>query len=233
MSLFENPDNLLLLRNLLNPKQNGQDESDLEDDEESLIKNKISKTNSPLRQKKRKKNKLKFKTFFPTPAPGCIGAQPTTAQQKSNKSAKKSPYSPIDNSETEKQPSTLEEWQQQHEAEDQAILDSRKCPSYTMTYRQAVGTEDVFLQMGNRTNATASCEDLVVDVLLPNDDTPSDKMQLNITASEVVLSTPIHHLKLPLQHKVNVDRCRAKYQAEEHKLTLFLRLQRELDFVNF
>lgn len=152
------------------------------------------------------------------------------AQQKSNK---KSPYSPLENQETKEQPATLEEWQQQHEAEDQAILDSRKCPSYTMTYRQAVGTEDVFLQMGNRTNASASCEDLVVDILLPNDDTPSDKMQLNITTTEVNLSTRIHHLKLPLQHKVNVNRCRAKYHANEHKLTLFLRLQRELDFVNF
>ena len=55
MSLFENPENLLLLRNLLNPNQNDQDESDLEDDEESLIKNKLSKTISPFQKKKKGK----------------------------------------------------------------------------------------------------------------------------------------------------------------------------------
>lgn len=128
---------------------------------------------------------------------------------------------------------TIEEWQEQHEQEDMEILDSRKTPAYTLTYRQAVGTEDVFLQMGNRTNASASCEDLVVDILLPGDDTPSDKMQLTIKEMEIVLSTPIYHLKLPLIHQINVDRCRAKYHSDQHKLTLTLRLQRELDFVNF
>lgn len=102
-----------------------------------------------------------------------------------------------------------------------------------MTYRQAVGTEDVFLQMGNRSNASASCEDLIVDIILSGDSTPADKMQLSITESEVDLTTPIYHLKLPLVHKVNVDRCHAKYDADLTKLSLTLRLQRELDFVNF
>lgn len=46
------------------------------------------------------------------------------------------------------QPRTLEEWQEAQEREDADILESRKCPEYTMTYRQAVGTEDVFLQVG-------------------------------------------------------------------------------------
>lgn len=53
MSLFENPENVLLLRNLLNPKENDQDDSDLEYDEsESLIKNKICEFNTNLKFKK-------------------------------------------------------------------------------------------------------------------------------------------------------------------------------------
>ncbi|KNC30611.1 hypothetical protein FF38_11985 [Lucilia cuprina] len=206
MSLFETPENLRLLQNLLNPQQTSEQESDLEDDEESLIKNKIS--------------------------PGSIGPQPKTNNKKSSKT---SPYDPIESSanSNKPQPSTLEEWQQQHEQEDADILDSRKTPTYTMTYRQAVGTEDVFLQMGNRTNASASCEDLVIDILLTDDDTPSDKMQLTITENEVDLGTSIYHLKLPLMHPINVDRCHAKYHADQCKLTLTLRLRRELDFVNF
>ncbi|KAI8123500.1 hypothetical protein CVS40_5981 [Lucilia cuprina] len=85
--------------------------------------------------------------------------------------------------------------------------------------------------MGNRTNASASCEDLVIDILLTDDDTPSDKMQLTITENEVDLGTSIYHLKLPLMHPINVDRCHAKYHADQCKLTLTLRLRRELDFV--
>lgn len=49
--------------------------------------------------------------------------------------------------EAKKQPESLEEWQQQQEREDNDILETRKTPEYTMTYRQAVGTEDVFLQV--------------------------------------------------------------------------------------
>lgn len=45
------------------------------------------------------------------------------------------------------QPTTLEEWEEAQEREDADVLETRKCPEYTMTYRQAVGTEDVFLQV--------------------------------------------------------------------------------------
>ncbi|KAI8123501.1 hypothetical protein CVS40_5980 [Lucilia cuprina] len=102
MSLFETPENLRLLQNLLNPQQTSEQESDLEDDEESLIKNKIS--------------------------PGSIGPQPKTNNKKSSKT---SPYDPIESSanSNKPQPSTLEEWQQQHEQEDADILDSRKTPT--------------------------------------------------------------------------------------------------------
>lgn len=42
MSLFENPENLLLLRNLLNPQQTQDDESDLDDRDETLVKHNLS-----------------------------------------------------------------------------------------------------------------------------------------------------------------------------------------------
>lgn len=156
-------------------------------------------------------------------------------QKPSKPQAFDSPYAPLAKDETSshKPPATIEEWQAQQELEDYDILDSRKCPEYSMTYRQAVGTEDIYLQMGNRTNASASCEDLIVDILLPGDATPADKMELSITSNDIYLATPMYRLKLPLNYKVNVDRCRAKYDKDMEKLSLTLRLQRELDFVNF
>lgn len=33
---------------------------------------------------------------------------------------------------------------------------------YDIVYKQAVGAEDMFLGMGNKTPATASCEDMIV-----------------------------------------------------------------------
>lgn len=55
------------------------------------------------------------------------------------------------------QPATLEEWEAAQEREDADALETRKCPEYTMTYRQAVGTEDVFLQVRQLPPSLPSC----------------------------------------------------------------------------
>ncbi|CAD7005430.1 protein PIH1D3 [Ceratitis capitata] len=197
MSLFENPDNIRMLRDLLTPPEE-RDNSDTDEDE-------------PVASTQAKRTNF---------TPAHFGNSCS-----SDKQAAKTGERP--------QPTNIEEWQKQQEQEDNEILERRKRPEYNMTYRQAVGTEDLYLQMGNRTNATASCEDLLLEILLPDETTPADKMDLSITEDEVDLATPIYRLKLPLPHKVNVDRCRAKYIAEQRKLCLTLRLQREFDYVNF
>lgn len=38
--------------------------------------------------------------------------------------------------------------------------------SYDIVYKQAVTSEDIFLGMGNKTPATASCEDMVVSLMI-------------------------------------------------------------------
>lgn len=60
-SLFDNIENIKLLRNLLNPEEQGQDDSDLEDVEESLVKNNISKSQQ---QQQNMKDKNYFVFFF-------------------------------------------------------------------------------------------------------------------------------------------------------------------------
>lgn len=44
-------------------------------------------------------------------------------------------------------PTSIEEWQKQQEQMDNEILETRRRPEYSMTYRQAVGTEDLYLQV--------------------------------------------------------------------------------------
>ncbi|XP_011204730.2 dynein axonemal assembly factor 6 [Bactrocera dorsalis] len=206
MSLFENPESIRMLRDLLTPPEE-RDNSDTDDDE-------------PVAGDSKQCNNF---------TPAHFGSSNGNAGGSKQKQAQQGGQTP----ERSALPTSIEEWQKQQEQEDNEILETRRRPEYSMTYRQAVGTEDLYLQMGNRTNATASCEDLLLEILLPDETTPADKMDLSITEDEVDLATPIYRLKLPLPHKVNVDRCRAKYVAELRKLCLTLRLQREFDYVNF
>ena len=42
------------------------------------------------------------------------------------------------------------------------------CFRYDIVHKQAITAEDMFLQMGNKTPSSASCEDMVVsDTLIP------------------------------------------------------------------
>ena len=45
--------------------------------------------------------------------------------------------------------------------------DPRAQPDYEIIYKQKVTTEEMFLQMGNKTPATSSCEDMIAKIKLP------------------------------------------------------------------
>lgn len=45
--------------------------------------------------------------------------------------------------------------------------DPRPQPDYDIIFKQKVTTEEMFLQMGNKTPATSSCEDMIVKIKLP------------------------------------------------------------------
>lgn len=87
--------------------------------------------------------------------------------------------------------------------------------------------------MGNRTGSSASCEDLILEISLPDETMDAEKMSLSLQENDVDLGTCLYRLRLPLPHPVDVDRCQAKYDSELRKLRLTLRLKRELDYVNF
>lgn len=122
---------------------------------------------------------------------------------------------------------------EQRQVEDEELLDCRKQPEYSITYKQAVTTEDIYLQMGLKTSATASCEDMVIDVQLPEEIIGIDQMDLKVEADAIDLQTPMYRLKLLLQHKIHPKQGRATFDTEKKILKLVLRLNRELDFVNF
>ncbi|CRK93498.1 CLUMA_CG007034, isoform A [Clunio marinus] len=127
---------------------------------------------------------------------------------------------------------SLEEWEKQQD-EDKEILDSRKQPKYEIVFKQAVTTEDLFLQMGLKTPATASCEDMIVEVKLDEESVGIDGMDLNVETQSILLQTPVYRLSLALPHKVEPKKSRAEFDKDKKILKLTLRLNREYDFVNF
>lgn len=112
-------------------------------------------------------------------------------------------------------------------------LDERKSPDYRIVYKQSVAPEDIYLCMGNRTPATASCEEMCVEIDLLEETVSVDQMTLDVSTDCVDLLTPVYHLKLPLVHKVYPDRGSAAWDAGRRVLRLSLHMKRELDFVNF
>lgn len=218
MSLFQSPDHILALRDLLQPKNGNEDDSDTDDDGPLIL--------DPEERKKKEQAIADDRNE---------AAKKSDGKKKSKE--KSSPYTPINETACNEGtlvslPKSLEEWERMEE-KDVEILETRKRPEYQLTYRQAVGVEDVYLQMGNRTTATASCENLLLDIILSGDPTPLEKIDLKLTENEIVVSTSVYFLKLPLPATIEVDRTEAKYDSQLEKLTLILHLKREFDFVNF
>lgn len=129
-------------------------------------------------------------------------------------------------------PRSMEEFEKQ-QVMDEELLDTRKHPEYSITYKQAVTTEDIYLQMGLKTPATASCEDMIVEIRIPDETVGIDQMDLGVEEDKIELKTPIYRLKLMLPHKVNPQKGRAEYDSTVKILKLTLRMNREFDFVNF
>lgn len=87
--------------------------------------------------------------------------------------------------------------------------------------------------MGNKNAATMSCEDIVIQIQLPEEIVGIAEMDLSVTKTEIDLKTSIYRLKLPLTHNINPDKGKASYNSETKILALTLRMDREFDYVNF
>uniref|UniRef100_A0A182MK71 PIH1D1/2/3 CS-like domain-containing protein n=1 Tax=Anopheles culicifacies TaxID=139723 RepID=A0A182MK71_9DIPT len=182
-------------------------------------------------------------TDVPQLGPGDIG-EPTSVKPKRKPSndlaehVKPCTYAPLEahsHPEVEPQPQTLEEWEAQQLRQDVALLDSRKQPEYRISYRQTVATEDIYLQMNCKTPATASCENMIVEVLLTSEDDSVGihQIELEVKDQQIIVGSPKHRLDLTLPHRINPDKGNAAWLSEQKTLRLTLTMVRELDFVNF
>lgn len=130
-------------------------------------------------------------------------------------------------------PHNLSEWEEEAALLNDTEFENRLIPEYRIIYKQSVAPEDIYLQMGNKTPSTASCEEMCLEILMPKETVNIDHMELDVTATEIDLRTPIYRLKLPLVQPTDPDRGNAKWDDNEKTLRLTLRMKREYDFINF
>ncbi|BFZ14850.1 hypothetical protein BsWGS_17889 [Bradybaena similaris] len=112
-----------------------------------------------------------------------------------------------------------------------SLYDPRPQPEYDIVYSQAVGSEDVFLQMGNKTPMTSSCENIVVKIKLP--ETKVAEVELDIRPKFLDCRTPNFKLGLHLPHPVDEKSGKAQWDATRETLIVTLHLCREYDMFNF
>lgn len=159
---------------------------------------------------------------------------------------------------TKQAPVSIEEWEELQVKSDLDALDTRKRPDYKVSYKQDVKTEDVFLQvkycggiqisyfettqifvlffvsqLSNKSTATSSCDEMIIQITMPDETVTIDGMKLSASRNDIDLETPVYRLKLPLMQPINPDLGKASWDNEKKILTLRLKMDREFDYVNF
>lgn len=203
MDYFENPNNLRLLQDLLKEPDENSTETEREDDRVPSC-------------------GIKFST--PNTRPQDIDKNSKAIQEIDQK---------VQSDVAKCEALALDEWERQEALVNDTELEDRQTPEYRIVYKQTVTPEDIYLQMGNKTAATSSCEEMCLEVQLPNETVSIDRMQLDVKPNEIDLQTPVYRLKLPLTQLVDPDHGKANWDCDAKILRLTLRMKREYDFINF
>nr|CAH7741759.1 unnamed protein product [Callosobruchus chinensis] len=159
----------------------------------------------------------------------CQSSKPGTSNEK-----KINPYTKILPDEKKREifnPECEEDEYFDDSVKEETQKDWKKTPHWDITYKQQVTASDVFLQMGFKNPATASCEDMIITIDLPGEN--RQNIDLKILKDKVILVSPRFYLDLQLPHPVDPQRGNAKFDADSEKLIVTLRMDRDLDFVNF
>jgi len=96
-------------------------------------------------------------------------------------------------------------------------------------FKQAVTSEDMYLQVRGRNPSSSSCEDLVVKIKLP--DTEYSDVNLDVSDTFLDCRTPKYKLGLFLPHPVDSKNGKAQWDKSKGLLTVTVRLVREYDFL--
>lgn len=85
--------------------------------------------------------------------------------------------------------------------------------------------------MSGKTLATASCEDMILKIHLPEED--HRNIDLKVFKDNIKLVSPKFRLEIPLPHSVDPQRGNAQWNKDAEQLIVTLRMEREFDYINF
>lgn len=123
-------------------------------------------------------------------------------------------------------PQTIEEWEEREALLTVNELEHRISPEYNIIYKQTVSPEDIYLPLSNKTPATNSCEEICIEIQLPNETVDVDQMVLDIRDDRVDLQTPIYRLNVPFPKQIDPDHGKAEWNSLKKMLTLTLRTKK-------
>ena len=127
------------------------------------------------------------------------------------------------NAEAEKDKAQI--WQKEQVPIEDALLcrdenDSRPVPRYEFSYKQTVGTEDTFLGINDKTNASSDCSHLVVKVHFPG--AQMKDLDLDVTKNRIRAESKDFKLFTYLPVNVYHDKGKAQFDTKKHVLTVTL-----------
>lgn len=124
-------------------------------------------------------------------------------------------------------PQTIEEWEEREALLVSTELEHRISPDYNIVYKQTVSPEDIYLPMSNKTPATTSCEEICIEIQMPNETVDIDGMVLDVRDTSFDLQTPIYRLNVPFPQPIDRDQGKAEWNGANKLLTLTLRTKRK------
>jgi len=105
------------------------------------------------------------------------------------------------------------------------VQDDRPAPRYEISYKQIVGTEDVFLGMSDKSPSSSDCTHLVVKIHFPN--SSMKELDLDVTTNRIKAESKTHRLFTYLPQSVDSTNGKAKYDAKKEVLTVVLPITKE------
>lgn len=105
------------------------------------------------------------------------------------------------------------------------LKDDRPEPEYEILYQQKVGTEDVFLGLGDLDPSSTKCQELLIKIHLPG--SRMADISLDVEPRVLKLQAPKFALNLGLPHTVLSKEGNAKWDSKTSKLMISLPIDKE------
>jgi hypothetical protein len=107
--------------------------------------------------------------------------------------------------------------------------DDRKEPKYDILLRQDIGSQDLYLNLGDRDPGSDHCDQLVVKVQLP--DTELKNITLEVLEDRLLIQAPKYRLNLALPHRVKKDDGKAEWEKLKATLKVTLPINQKVTYI--